>query len=159
MIILLDIDGVMVTTPSWKPTEDMPDGFPNFKFNAIISLNLILEETNAKIVLTTTHKGRFNQRKWKEIFLSRKIRLKSIDKIQEPEYYNASGSDRLSEIMEWVRTNNTDKYVIIDDDKRLNGLPKNIKKHLVLIDPLIGLTQDDAEKAISILVGRQWGEE
>lgn len=43
------------------------------------------------------------------------------------------------------------EFVIIDADKMLNGLPENIKSNLVLTSPSVGLTDDLADEAISIL--------
>ena len=42
-------------------------------------------------------------------------------------------------------------FVIIDDDKFLNDLPSHIKMNLILTSPLVGLTDELADNAISIL--------
>lgn len=151
MNILLDIDGVLVTTPSWKPTENLDDNFPDFKFKAVESLNQILNETNAKIILTTTHKHRFDTMQWKNIFVRRGVNLISIDKIRNV-FGNRLNITRYNEVVTWINNNPRKKYVIIDDDKSLNSLPYTIKNHLVLVDSLIGLTESDAESAIRILL-------
>jgi hypothetical protein len=159
MIILLDIDGVMVSGASWKPLEIMADGFPNFKFNAVNSLNRIISETHAQIVLTTTHRHKFSVSQWKDIFASRNVRVSSLSVIEAEVYSSFTGMDRFNDITNWVVWNQEHnyKYVIIDDDKSLNGLPAHIKKHLVLTDPIIGLNEEDAEEAIGILKGSSWG--
>ncbi|MNE99925.1 hypothetical protein D3C80_1986720 [compost metagenome] len=42
-------------------------------------------------------------------------------------------------------------FVIIDDDKSLNILPKEIKDRLVLTSGSVGLTNELADQAISVL--------
>ena len=49
------------------------------------------------------------------------------------------------------RTADMWKVVIIDDDKMLNGLPESIKRNLILTSSSVGLTDDLADEAISIL--------
>jgi hypothetical protein len=50
---------------------------------------------------------------------------------------------RKDEIMEWFKLNNVvGDYVIIDDDTRLNALPKNLKERLILTSPTVGLTPE-----------------
>jgi HAD domain in Swiss Army Knife RNA repair proteins len=56
MTILLDIDGVLVTTPSWRTTEILSDGFMKFNEAAVTNLRRLITETNADIILTTTHR-------------------------------------------------------------------------------------------------------
>lgn len=46
MTILLDIDGVLVTTPSWKSTEQLSDGFMKFNENAADNVAILFKETN-----------------------------------------------------------------------------------------------------------------
>ncbi|MGB7394157.1 MAG: HAD domain-containing protein [Pricia sp.] len=60
MLILLDIDGVMVPATSWKRPEFENDEFPKFSKRAILSLQKIISETGADILLTTSHKSSYN---------------------------------------------------------------------------------------------------
>lgn len=147
MYILLDIDGVMVPATSWKAPQILADGFPEFSKKAISSLNNILNETGATILLTTSHKSRFSSQEWQQIFRYRGINT-SIEKLQD----NVNSLTRSEEILNWVYRNSyIEDYVILDDDKSLNGLPFNVKERLVLTSPLIGLNEDDSLKAINIL--------
>ena len=82
MLILLDIDGVMVTQNSWKRPEVLSDGFPEFSIKAKESLQKIISETGASILLTTSHKSRFSIVEWNKIFKSRGITFASIKKLQ-----------------------------------------------------------------------------
>lgn len=148
MLILLDIDGVMVTTPSWKKPELLEDGFSVYSTKATINLQRIISHTNASIVLTTSHKSRYSISQWEDIFRVRGIDNVSITKLGD----NTDNLSRRDEILLWLDGRVTNEpYVIIDDDKSLNGLPEDIKKRFVLTDSLIGLDEDISSRAIRIL--------
>ena len=75
-------------------------------------------------------------------------------------------SSRKDEILQWYTKKRmpNEEFVIIDDDKMLNGLPENIKHNLVLTSPSIGLTDDladvlfgDAELDEAVVLTRDLG--
>lgn len=147
MLILLDIDGVMVPATSWKPSEILSDGFASFNSRASLNLQRIISETGASIVLTTSHKSSYSLEKWKNIFSLRGINVTNISKLDD----NLSNLNRKDEILNWLKNRVVENYVIIDDDKSLNGLPSQIKEKLVLTSSLIGLNVDCADMAIEVL--------
>ena len=149
MLILLDIDGVMVPANSWKKPEFMEDGFPMFNSRSVKALQRILLETNASILLTTSHKTKYKVAQWRDLLKSRGINPKKIQRLGT----NSLLISRKDEIVEWYTKKHipNEEFVIIDDDKMLNGLPENIKNNLILTSPSIGLTDDLADEAISIL--------
>lgn len=147
MLILLDIDGVMAPVSSWKQGEILNDGFLNFSTLAIKCLNEIILETGATIVLTTSHKTTYNLTEWVEIFKLRGINT-AIDKLD----VNINFLSRKEEILNWLDKNqNIGNFVILDDDKSLNGLPSQIKEKLVQTSSMIGLNEEAANLAIKIL--------
>jgi hypothetical protein len=152
MLILLDIDGVMVPASIWKKPEFLNDGFPIFSNRAVRALQKIISETDANILLTTSHKSKYNDRQWREIFQSRGINANRIDQLPD----NYSMLNRKDEILSWRRANqnSAESFVVIDDDKLLNDLPPDIKANLVLTSPSVGLTDDLANEAIAILNNR-----
>jgi hypothetical protein len=149
MLILLDIDGVMVPANSWKKPEFLDDGFPVFNSRSVKALQKIISETDASLLLTTSHKSKYNISQWRNIFKSRGINAKHIHRLSS----NSLHSSRKEEILNWYMAKHTrnEEFVIIDDDKLLNDLPGNIKSNLVLTSPSVGLTDELAENAISIL--------
>lgn len=149
MLILLDIDGVMVPANSWRRPEILDDGFPIFEIRATHALQRIISETNADILLTTSHKSRYTNDQWRDIFKARGIIVNGINQLPE----NTSNSNRREEILEWYKTpmGTHKRFVIIDDDKSLNILPNDIKDNFVLTSGSVGLTDELADKAISIL--------
>jgi len=152
MLILLDIDGVLVPAGSWRKLEFMEDGFPMFNSKSVKAFQLILSATNASVILTTSHKTKYNVSQWKELLKSRGISPRKIHRLKT----NSMQISRKDEILEWYKKKHVpnEEFVIIDDDKMLNGLPKNIKDNLVLTSSTVGLTDDLANEAISILQGK-----
>ena len=147
MLILLDIDGVMVPTTSWKPTEILSDGFASFSARAVNNLQSIIYNTGAKLLLTTSHKSRYNNSEWEQIFKTRGI-IASIHKLED----NNDNLNRREEIVRWfTMTNISESFVILDDDKSLNGLPEYIKNKTIVTSGTVGLTLEEAETAINIL--------
>ena len=149
MLILLDIDGVLVPANSWKKPEFMEDGFPMFSSKPVKALQRILAETNASVLLTTSHKSKYNVAQWKGLLKSRGINPKKIHRLTS----NSLQISRKDEILQWYNDKRlpNEEFVIIDDDKMLNDLPENIRHNLILTSPSVGLTDDLANEAISIL--------
>lgn len=141
MLIFLDIDGVMVPAKGWKSPELLDDGFPAFSINAANILQRIISE-GATIILTTSHKSKYNIDEWKSIFKKRGIDIENIKCLPT----NANNLSRKDEIVNWFNLNNTtEAFIIIDDDKSLNELPHFLKGHLVQTSPYIGLTEEHLE--------------
>ena len=147
MLILLDIDGVMVPATSWKLPEFENDGFPKFSKRAVLSLQKILSETGADILLTTSHKSSYNLKEWKSIFSTRGLKNVKIKKLRK----NTDHLNRREEVMTWVSQSDENVFVIIDDDKTLNKLPYNLRSKLVQPSATVGLNEELAESAIRIL--------
>lgn len=149
MLILLDIDGVMVPANSWRKPEFMEDGFHVFNDVAIKALQRILAETNASIVLTTSHKLKYDLAEWETMLKARGINPKNVDRLST----DSLKRSRIEEILEWYQKQHipNQAFVIIDDDKMLNGLPEQLKRRLVLTSPSVGLTDELADNAIAIL--------
>jgi len=145
MLILLDIDGVMVTTPSWKQPIMLDDNFPDFNKESVKNLNDILNQTKSTVVLTTSHKSKYTLDEWSLIFSKRGIEC-NLQKLN-----NQPSTNRYDEIIDWFETYGENNFVIIDDDKQLNKLPNNIKCKLVSTDLMIGLNSEVKETVINIL--------
>ena len=164
--LFLDFDGVLNTSRYAKllRTEglDLYDEFGAiFDPNTIANLKSIVEQTNCKIVLSTSwrNEGFLRMRSlWKdrnlpgEIFSMTPILLSTT-------YQNAQTGEMFGipelhakalEINAWLQQNASKSfnYVIIDDE---NVFFQKQQKHLVLTDEYDGLTVDKADKAIEIL--------
>ena len=148
MKVLLDIDGVMVPANNWKRPEFENDGFPKFSRNATDSLQKIISETGAGILLTTSHKSRYYVNQWREMFSNRGLKDVKIEKLN----INSTFLNRREEVMRWLEKSKEKEFVIIDDDKTLNSLPPNIKSRLVQPSATVGLNDELADSAIKILM-------
>lgn len=148
MKILLDIDGVMVPANNWKTPELRSDGFPDFSKRAVHSLNKILSSTNASLLLTTSHKFKYSLDTWKRIFKDRGINAQISTLINSSNF-----KTRKDEVLDWLQKHQSEEnFVIIDDDKSLNDLPKEYKHWVILTSPLIGLNEENANQAIEVLL-------
>lgn len=150
MLLLLDIDGVMVQAKSWTSPTILSDGFSAFSLQATKTLKKLLSNEDVTVILTTSHKNRYSIEEWKELFFHRGINILKLDKL--PEF--KIGRNRKEEILNWVNTTVVNEdFVIIDDDSSLNDLPPQLKKHLVLTSPIIGLTENHLTEIKTILKG------
>jgi 16S rRNA C1402 (ribose-2'-O) methylase RsmI len=153
MTILLDIDGVLVTTPSWKTVEQHEDGFMKFNEEASRNLAELLRNTGAQVVLTTTHRITHSVDKWIDIFRKRGIPVTKLTKLNALTAIEEM-KDRGAEILEWAQNIPVNsKYVILDDDLSINNLPNQIKDKWVKTQSLIGFNKECLEQAIKILQG------
>lgn len=145
MLLYLDIDGVMVPANSWRRPEILEDGFPAFSAKATSSLNRIIYYSSANIVLTTSHKHKYTLNEWINIFKRRNINIKQIKRLPE----NTMHLNRKEELGHWFANNKLgNDFLIIDDDKSLNGLPKHLKNHLIQTSGSVGLTEYLADEAL-----------
>ncbi len=145
-IIFLDIDGVLNVYGTGR--DEFGSTFhKHFEDN----LKSIVDATNAKIVISST---------WRMNGLSEMKRMWEMRDIpgQVIDITPVMNTDRGEEISEWLRNNNVDNYVILDDDSDM--LPEQMdhfvrcsdnQDHKDCIDIGYGLTKKCAELAISIL--------
>jgi FMN phosphatase YigB (HAD superfamily) len=149
--VLLDIDGVLVTTPAWKVVEQHADGFMQFNERAADNLAKLLDKTQAAVVLITTHRISYSEDDWITIFRKRNINASTITKINKAAKLEDIRS-RAEEIEAWVLAQaDPISYVIIDDDLSLNALPEHIKRRCILTKPMIGIDQSIVDRAMCIL--------
>ena len=163
-VIFLDIDGVL-NTKEWhsRMIKDTPHDEFGFAFDPIAVSNLahIIEETGAVIVISSSWKfhGVTKLRKmWEIRRLPGTILDITPNTVSDEILLNANldemelGVCRGNEIKEWLSQHKGEvsNYMIIDD---FDDLLQEQMCHAVITNTLIGITESDAEKAISILNG------
>lgn len=145
-IIFLDIDGVLNSRESMTRNKDkgrycdLPD------IEHIKHLNKILEETNAKIVISSCWRHSYTVFGLATIlYLCGMKEDKVIDVTPRVRLSRSRGE----EIAQWLKDTHYDieKIVILDDDRDMSKL----MHVLVKVDGQIGLTYQDAEEAIKML--------
>jgi len=161
-IIFLDIDGVL-NTERWHLNEghkDPQDQFgDDFDPGAVANLSLIIEETGADIVISSSWKFsglESMQAMWRERKLPGKVIDVTPSTVSDEMLLNAD-SDELDkmpfkgyDVKEWLsnKGKQVKNYVIIDDE---NGFLPEQQSHLVLTDPVYGISKEDIDKTINIL--------
>lgn len=151
MLLYLDIDGVMVPANSWRRPEILEDGFPEFSSKAASSLNRIISNLSADIVLTTSHKHKYTLSEWNNIFRRRNINVNKITRLPR----NIDHLNRKEELLRWFKYHDSgNNFLIIDDDKSLNGLPIYLKNKLIQTSASVGLTDFLADKALEKIDNR-----
>ncbi|UOE49302.1 HAD domain-containing protein [Mucilaginibacter sp. SMC90] len=127
----------------------MDDGFPVFNAGAVKALQRILAVTNASVILTTSRKLSYTIAEWRTMLKYRGVIPTKVQRLTT----DSLKKTRAEEITEWYQDQHrpNQPFVIIDDDKMLNGLPEYIKSNLVLTSPSMGFTDDLANEAIAIL--------
>lgn len=164
--LFLDFDGVLNTSRYAKLLKkdgiDLYDEYgAMFDPNTISNLESIIEQTNCKIVLSTSwrNEGLLRMRfLWKdrnlpgEIFSMTPILLSTTyqDSLNGEMFCIPELNAKALEINAWLQqyASKSFNYVIVDDE---NVFFQKQQKHLVLTDEYDGLTVDKADKTIEIL--------
>ncbi len=136
-IILLDLDGVLITTKPWESDHLLEDGFAEFNKKSVDKLNEILDETGYDIVLTSARRYSVDIDKMNEFFKTRGIKGQIIG-------YNRLFDldlkwDRAKQIMAFLMLHRPDNYLIIDDDKSIGRMNSSLCEKWIKTDPMIGL--------------------
>lgn len=151
MTLLLDFDGVLITTPVWKPASIAADGFIAFDENCVANLNRVVTlGAIDTIVLTTTHRIRYSAEAWQQLFERRGITIEKLEKVNSCNSITTMQLRR-DEIVAWAKDKDPSEYIILDDDNGLQGLPAHIKERWIKTDSLLGLTNDKANAVLNIL--------
>lgn len=146
-IIFLDIDGVLNYTECWVKPEHKNKGCLKWDANCVKQLNRIIQETGAKIVVSST---------WRLINYDYYVLTKEMD--IEGEFIGKTinlGDDgtRGDEIKDWLNNNEVNQFIIVDDDpdNEMGDLKEYLIQPIGVID---GLTKKLADKAIEKLKGK-----
>lgn len=160
-IIFLDVDGVLNSEkhyrkrgePDYRWEDEPPYPLSEFDSEAVALLNRIIKETDAKIVVSSTWRIGRSVDELKELFKNVGVEGEIIDKTKI--LRERRGYERVvrgTEIRRWIEEfedESFENYIIIDDDGDM--LPSQKKDHFVKTSFWFGLTEEDVEKAVSIL--------
>ncbi len=146
-ILILDLDGVLITSPPWKSDEMDFDGYSKFDSECVKNLNIILEEECCEIWLSSTRRRTKSLIELNTIFRNRGI-FKEIKGFLPENDYNL---DRKEEILNFLKEKEIRDFIIIDDDKSLNAMSDDLKEKLVLTDYSKGLNREKLGEALQKL--------
>ena len=143
-VIFLDFDGVL-------NNENNSEYFNMFSHYNFLNLKKIIDNTQAYICLTTSHRNRqlsliIFEKVCKQFNINNRV-------IGKTPYYGDKSNItqnkilRVKEINDWIKKNseNLEKWVVLDD------MDMNIE-NFVRTNFRIGLNEDDADRAISLLI-------
>jgi len=138
-IIFTDIDGVLNSHLSNKTAKV-------WKKSCIDEYNRIVAETDAVCVVTSTWRVRRQSvKELQELFIQHGLDVEVVG------FTPVLSEDRGFEIETWLAENKTaENYVILDDNMSAIDTYYNLKNFVKTVG-YIGLTKEDADKAIKML--------
>lgn len=162
-ILFLDIDDVLATTREYnvprskvwtKYNEAKELNTPPYTYNpgCVRVLNEILKDTDCQIVLTSDWRLRWNLEEMGKIFEMNGIIRKPNDFTDDdPISLSDHTRSRSHEITKYIKENQIENYVIVDDYPMGNYFPVG---RFVLTKEKMGIKQTNIkEKIIKILIG------
>lgn len=143
-LIFLDIDGVMNNQTEAKKSK-LHESL-EFAPSCIRNLKHIIAETNAKIVVSSTwRRGETVESMNNNVFVHYDLDKYVIG--LTPHYHETIRGLEIADYLAHKYNEVVESFVILDDDSDMGSL----MKHHVKTNHIYGLTEIDAEKAISIL--------
>ena len=139
IILILDLDGVLITNPVWRADQMHVDGYSAFNQSCVHNLNQLLRCAAFDIWLSSKRRINKTLPEFNQIFENRGIVNKIVGFLPECPLCRS----RKEEILRFVADANIYHFLIVDDDKSLNGLEEVLKSRLILTDLMKGF---DAEK-------------
>ena len=142
-LLILDLDGVLITNPSWKADRIHSDGYSEFNKSCVENLNRLLSLVEFDIWLSSTRRTKKTLNEFNLIFKNRGIKKDIIGFV--PEYTFCK--NRKEEIIKFLTEINKSNFLIIDDDKSLNGLESGLRKNLILTELTKGFNSEKLKEA------------
>lgn len=149
-LLFLDIDGVLNNQKFWKTQKYKT--FRDFDYENVRNLNTIIRKADPKIVLSSSWRlsigFEFPELSDFEEFLRGQGcccngHFIGVTRINEP-----WGDPRSAHIQDWLTEHKFEGlYCALDDDQDVEPHPS------VIVDSQVGLTKQDAERVIKILLG------
>ena len=120
------------------------DGYSEFNESCVENLNRLLTLTEFDIWLSSTRRTVKTLTEFNLIFKNRGIKNEIVGFL--PEYTDCK--NRKEEVLKFIAEFKASDFLIIDDDKSLNGLDSGIKESLILTELTKGLNDEKLKEAI-----------
>ena len=142
-IIFCDVDGCLIPFEG-KTDHRYFSEVDKWSKNAMINLNKIIEETGAEIIISSTYRKTKTKEEIQKAFEKAGFKYKIKELLP---HHNL---DRASAINLFLKNKKDTNFIIIDDHK--HKIPEFFPKHVFIkIKTTIGITYNDAKKAIKSL--------
>ena len=149
-LLILDLDGVLVTSPPWRSDELDLDGYSKFNTNAVENLKLLAQRFSFDIWLIPSRRSGKTVVEFNRIFSNRGVRQPIKDFVP---LMNDIVSRRI-EIERFLDGMKFDNLLILEDDKSLRHFDFKFKDYWVEMSPLIGFDKYSLLKATEIC--KEW---
>lgn len=155
--IFLDFDGVLNSGRNYErmAEESLPgrDRYGTlFDTACVESLRRIVQQTGGRIIVTSSWRYLLSLNELTDMWRERRLPGR-LTGVLPTDMLGPSMPGRGAEIEEWFRRNRKKprecQYVILDDEP---GYLIHQQPHLVLTDPAVGLSPENAELAIGLLI-------
>jgi hypothetical protein len=144
-VIFLDIDGVLNSLRS----AIRYGNFDHFSREAVKALNILTDATGAKLVISST--WRIARKDYIDVLRANGVMgeiIGATPNLSHDQNGVCVGVIRGFEIKVWLEDHpDVEDFIILDDDNDMGEL----LNHLVQTNPDVGLTFDDAKRAIGIM--------
>ncbi|OON70247.1 hypothetical protein B0919_05795 [Hymenobacter sp. CRA2] len=136
----------------WKPEIMAADGYSEFNTACVQNLNLLIKQTGAGVILTSSRRMAKSVPELQALLQRRGFQGLVVGKVDDATEPN--GSSHASEIAGWLlRHGEPAHYVILDDDSRLAELAGRYRRHWVRTAYHRGLDANALAEALLILQG------
>lgn len=138
-IVLLDLDGVLITTQVGLKDKMHEDGYSDFNPICVANLNKILKDTGYDIVLSSMRRTKVDIDLMNKYFEARGVAKPIIAYTQDWAATNSIYYTRRREIELFLEEHKPNNYLILDDDKSLSGASEEIKDNWIQTQMMTGL--------------------
>ncbi len=143
LTIILDLDGVLITTLPTQPEVLHADGYTDFNKDCVANFNALMSMTDAEVWLISMRRKTKTLAEMQAIFANRGIVAPLVGMV--PVY--AEGMKRNHETVRFIRQQNLEQYLIIDDNRVLRQLPRVMKNRLVQTNYAQGFNEEALQEA------------
>ncbi len=146
-VIILDLDGVLITTPTWKADQMDVDGYSGFNKKCVENFNKLTEDLECELWLASTRRMNKTLQEFREIFINRNIKTDIKGFLPKGDYKIS----RLIEIEAFLSHEPINNFLILDDDSSLHNLEEKYKKYWVQTSLLVGFNSEKLKEAQEII--------
>jgi hypothetical protein len=140
--LILDIDGVLITTPPWKPDSVHADGYSDFNEKCVANLNQLLSTAQFEIWLSSTRRTVKTLDEFNQIFSNRLIKQEIVGFLPASDI----STRRKDEVEAFIRSRQLTDFLVLDDDSSLNDFSHPEKA--VVTRLTIGFDEEKLEEAV-----------
>jgi hypothetical protein len=148
IILLLDLDGVLITTPPWKADKMDSDGYSSFNNSCVDNMNKLLKTSSFEIWLSSSRRKHKSLEEFNTIFSNRGIMQSIHGFLPKYEYCK----NRKEELEQFLSEREIVNYLIIDDDKSLHSLDNKFDGKVIHTLLQTGFNEEKLNEALKMLL-------